>query len=1095
MPYRDSLKLILACTLFLFGSATIFGQGSGYILRQPTNAAAKAILDPNNDRYASKLSSGFSNDDVANSEIPFKAIPAYSTEPFGDLRRGPSHQYSDFVPDANGSGVYLYFDASGNLIVRMRMGSIIPGSKGYSVLIDTDGKFGATGANADPNYLDATTGVNGNPGFEIEVDLFTQNSSNPGVSVYNVDGTSSPGAPVSQTNDWLTVSQTSIAGTSDNGDPDFFLDFYVPFTALQSAYPGLTTSTPLRFNATTVMAPLPAIGGPKSDIYGVNDAAFRSTNSQYETVINSQPSSSLSQWSGSTTSTPISTAPCTAPPVVNSPIGTGTVSVMGSWTKSNLVTASSTATITVYKNGSTVLGTVTNVSSGSSWSLPGVTVSSGDLITAMAEGTGESVCQTSNTVTASSCNSANRPATPVLSCTSTTKGITGTNLSSGWTVHVDNMTYGTQYNNVTNTTAATFGTTTTGSSPTITWTFSGGCSTGSPMTEGSYKVYYTDNSNGGCASEPTYVCSPGNGGSKLATNTASIPSITAPTGPVLTTATTTISGSAEAGSSVYLYVNGSPFSPVTATGTIGSGTGTYSFTNLKLSSGQQVYVMNEVNTGTSSTSKCAAKTGPFTVLCFTTAPMITTDNNGQLTATQPITGTSGEPAGTTIKVYTAANALVATTTVQADGSWSTGSYTAIAGTSYYATATNGSCGVSAKSATVSTPSATTAASRCGTINGGITCTATTISGTITGSAGSPIAANTKVNVYEDGILIGTFTFATSSTNAAAPWSVSLASGTLYANATISIGIQEAGTAGEIICSSTQLVSCTPPTVPNYSQLSSNGTSGSGATISKGGTMTYTISNLQPSTFYTVSDPVSGQSYADGIWTSSSAPLSVSITTYSFTTAGTYNGVVKATTVSSTEICTIAAASSNFQVLQSRLASFNGVHYTGKNVLSWKITTQNGTHHFEIERSIDGQQFSKIAYVLLSSGQNTYSVVDEDRVVAKNWYRLKLVDQNGKSQYSNTIMLSAADPESLLSAVQPNPFKSSFNVQLNLKERCLVQLSLYDNYGRLVKRRQESGNPGTNIILVYDLDHLPEGVYFLKISAGTVNFQKQLIKLR
>jgi hypothetical protein len=33
----------------------------------------------------------------------------------------------------------------------MRMGSIIPGAKGYSLLFDTDGKFGATGANADPN--------------------------------------------------------------------------------------------------------------------------------------------------------------------------------------------------------------------------------------------------------------------------------------------------------------------------------------------------------------------------------------------------------------------------------------------------------------------------------------------------------------------------------------------------------------------------------------------------------------------------------------------------------------------------------------------------------------------------------------------------------------------------------------------------------------------------------------------------------------------------------------------------------------------------------------------------------------------------------
>lgn len=68
------------------------------------------------------------------------------------------------------------------------MVSIVSGSKGYSILMDTDGKFGATGANADPNYLASTTGVNGNPGFEIAIVLET----NFIIAIYNVDGTSTP---------------------------------------------------------------------------------------------------------------------------------------------------------------------------------------------------------------------------------------------------------------------------------------------------------------------------------------------------------------------------------------------------------------------------------------------------------------------------------------------------------------------------------------------------------------------------------------------------------------------------------------------------------------------------------------------------------------------------------------------------------------------------------------------------------------------------------------------------------------------------------------------------------------------------------------
>lgn len=221
------------------------------------------------------------------------------------------------------------------------------GSKGYSVLLDTDGKFGATGANADPNFQAATTGTNGNPGFEIEIVLET----NFRIAIYNVDGTSSPTLIKAYTN-WQDYSQISIAGTFDNGDPDFFMDFYIPFSDLQAAPFNLTSSSPIRLSSTTVMAPKAAIGGPKSDIYGLNDAAYNNTNAQYTAYITAQPSFTL----GGLQTTGIGAA-CTDAPTVNSPISAGTTAISGTWTKSSLAGAASTATSTVYKNGSSI-GTI-----------------------------------------------------------------------------------------------------------------------------------------------------------------------------------------------------------------------------------------------------------------------------------------------------------------------------------------------------------------------------------------------------------------------------------------------------------------------------------------------------------------------------------------------------------------------------------------------------------------------------------------------------------------------------------------------------------------------------------------------------------------
>ncbi len=171
-----------------------------------------------------------------------------------------------------------------------------------------------------------------------------------------------------------------------------------------------------------------------------------------------------------------STSMCTAAQTINNPINAGTVNITGTWTKSVLTGAAGIANITVYKKGTSV-GTVSNVTSGSTWTLNSITLVNGDIITAKALAASpavESMCLTSNAVVASTCISSNRPATPNLVCTSGSKGLDGTNLSIGWTVHVNTITRNIFDNSVSNT-VGLFGTQT-GSSPNINWLFSGSCS-------------------------------------------------------------------------------------------------------------------------------------------------------------------------------------------------------------------------------------------------------------------------------------------------------------------------------------------------------------------------------------------------------------------------------------------------------------------------------------------------------------------------------------------------------------------------------------------------------------------------------------------
>lgn len=1057
------ITIMTAIFMMAFSAETIC-QLPGSINRPATSVGGRAILDPNGDGYTSLTTSGFGTNDVANSEIAYKGVRSYSIEPWSDLRRGPNHAYSDFVPDSSGIGFYTFFTAGQQLLFRFRMGGIMPGSKGFSVLMDTDGKFGATGPNADTNYLPSTNGTNGNPGFEIEVVLET----NFRIAIYNVDGTSSP-VMIKQYTNWQDMSQVSIAATNDNGDPDYLVDFYIPFSDLQAVPFNLTTSSNIRLTATTVMAPMAATGGPRSDIYGV-------ATDSYEDFIIGQPGCTLF-----TNPQTCPTAMCTAAPTVNSPISTGTVNIGGTWTKSVLTGAAATASITVYKNGSSV-GTVSNVSSGSTWSLPGITLVNGDVITAKASATGETVCLTSNSVTASTCNASNRPATPALTCTSGSKGLEGTNLSTGWTVHVDNTTRNVLDNNVTNA-SGLFGSTT-GTSPNITWMYSGGCTSGAPLTSGSYKVYYTDNASG-CNSLPAYFCAAGNGGSALAGSLA-VPVITSPSNSVFTPAVNTISGTADANASLTLYINGAIAQTVTA-----SGTGVFNFSNLKLLVGQQIYIAAELNTGTVSTSKCSNQTSLFTVVCYTQTPLISADNNNQLTALSPISGTSTEAAGTTIRVYTSGNTLVATTAVQANGTWSTGNagttpaiYNAVAATTYYAVAQNGSCGISTNSASFAAVGATLA-TRCGTITGPVASGATSISGTLTGSL-----ASTTVNLYLDGQLIG------SSVTSGTTWGPitvnSTANNTLYSNGVLSIGIQEPGKQEVSCVASAVTISCSPtPTGPAFTT--------SGSNINQNQAVTYTISNASSGTFYALADSATGSSAGQGKWATSNGSLN--LTTNVFSNPGNYKLFVKSTSLSGVTQCSAVSLYSaivvNPVILPVTLVRFQAKKQVSSVLLEWITANEDNLDHFELERSSNGSVFEKIGQVSaagLSSAQNRYSFTDLHPERTINYYRLKLTDHDGKFSYSNTVIVSSNQSSgNITGMVIPNPFYTSFNIALGLDKIQPVNIQLADMNGKVFFTKNITGLQGDNTILCDGLSAYANGIYLLRVQTAGSIMQWKLVK--
>ncbi|PZV76029.1 thrombospondin type 3 repeat-containing protein, partial [Algoriphagus aquaeductus] len=354
--------------LFLFGSLTIvklWAQTPGLIYKPSSTALGKSVLDPNGDGFTSLTSAGFTIKDYGEfSELPMIPVPNFMQEPYGDPSTGGTGGHTDVVSVDGGNSVFVLKKTVNGIdyfVIRFRLGGASTARKGYSLLIDSNLAFSGTGAN---------------PGFEKEIVLET------GVGVKIYTHNVAAGTSTSKSFDLDAFHQRSIALSTNNGNPDYFYDFFVPYSELE-----IPAGTPVRFVATTITSAQSGIGGTSSDVDGIDDRLYGgNTLAIYFDLISSFPPVDLATLGDGGSFGQI----LSYTPSVNAPINISSTAISGTSQELN------GSLITVYKNGS-LLGT-TSVAS-YQWTLSGVSgLVAGDLITATATGSGKAASNISNTV-------------------------------------------------------------------------------------------------------------------------------------------------------------------------------------------------------------------------------------------------------------------------------------------------------------------------------------------------------------------------------------------------------------------------------------------------------------------------------------------------------------------------------------------------------------------------------------------------------------------------------------------------------------------------------------------------------------------------
>lgn len=212
--------------------------------------------------------------------------------------------------------------------------------------------------------------------------------------------------------------------------------------------------------------------------------------------------------------------------------------------------------------------------------------------------------------------------------------------------------------------------------------------------------------------------------------------------------------------------------------------------------------------------------------------------------------------------------------------------------------------------------------------------------------------------------------------------------------------------------------------------------------------------------------------------------------YSWTTSGnfTFNFVSPTGTTTSTynnkqgHNCTIPTGP-----FPLTLISFTAKLTNNKVLLNWSTTNQFNSKSCIVERSVNGFTWTILGSLPTANTPGVHAQSFRDEAPkAKNYYRIKFLDNDGKFTYSNTQVVELKKSETGV-IIYPNPTNNGFSLQLGseVQDKDVQQVSIFNLNGEKVLETQQYKSK-------IDINHLPKGTYLVTIMLANSQLNKKLI---
>ena len=179
-----------------------------------------------------------------------------------------------------------------------------------------------------------------------------------------------------------------------------------------------------------------------------------------------------------------------------------------------------------------------------------------------------------------------------------------------------------------------------------------------------------------------------------------------------------------------------------------------------------------------------------------------------------------------------------------------------------------------------------------------------------------------------------------------------------------------------------------------------------------------------------------------------------------------------------------------QALPVHLISFSGKVANDAAIVNWEIDSPDDLQVFELEKSIDGLNFAKIASISGEDLKKHYSYTDPKLFHPTTYYRLKTIEKTGLSHYSNIIQLQSSF-EKFQYKVYQNAESRKYHLSIAMNGEENVSFRISDIQGRLVSKKS-FGKAAKQVEFDFDLNGKPSGIYYMNLFINNSSYTIPLI---